>query len=42
MISATISLEDHLAAQRLHARQTAKLLIVILVVLLLIGRGCCN
>ncbi|MBB2803935.1 hypothetical protein XarbCFBP7604_03435 [Xanthomonas arboricola] len=39
MISATISLEDHLAAQRLHARQTAKLLIVILVVLLLIGAG---
>ncbi|WP_115528684.1 MULTISPECIES: YcxB family protein [Xanthomonas] len=39
MISATISLEDHLAAQRLHARQTGKLLIVILVVLLLIGAG---
>ncbi|MFC0155119.1 YcxB family protein [Xanthomonas dyei] len=39
MISVTISLEDHLAAQRLHARQTAKLLIVFLVVLLLIGAG---
>ncbi|APP85749.1 YcxB family protein [Xanthomonas hortorum pv. vitians] len=39
MISATISLEDHLAAQRLHARHTAKLLIVVLVVLLLIGAG---
>ncbi|MFO3703619.1 YcxB family protein [Xanthomonas codiaei] len=39
MISATISLEDHLAAQRLHARYTAKGLIVFLVVLLLIGAG---
>lgn len=39
MISATISLEDHLAAQRLHARHTAKRLIVVLVVLLLIGMG---
>ncbi|MCC4589344.1 YcxB family protein [Xanthomonas melonis] len=39
MITATISLEDHLAAQRLHARQYSNRLIVFLAVLLLIGAG---
>ncbi|MBO9737986.1 YcxB family protein [Xanthomonas axonopodis pv. begoniae] len=39
MISVTISLEDHLAAQRLHARHYAKRLLVFLAVLLLIGAG---
>lgn len=39
MISVTISLEDHLAAQRLHARHDAKRLLVFLAVLLLIGAG---
>ncbi|PKV14045.1 YcxB family protein [Xanthomonas prunicola] len=39
MITATISLEDHLAAQRLHARHSSNRLIVFLAVLLLIGAG---
>ncbi|KEZ95428.1 hypothetical protein A11M_0121175 [Xanthomonas vasicola pv. vasculorum NCPPB 895] len=37
MITATISLEDHLAAQWLHARNSSKRVIVFLAVLLLIG-----
>lgn len=37
MITATISLEDHLAAQRLHARQSSKRVMVFLAVLLLVG-----
>ncbi|UXA68203.1 YcxB family protein [Xanthomonas prunicola] len=39
MITAAISLEDHLAAQRLHARHSSNRLIVFLAVLLLIGAG---
>ncbi|WP_042816358.1 YcxB family protein [Xanthomonas citri] len=37
MITATISLEDHLAAQRLRARHWSKRVIVFLAVLLLVG-----
>ncbi|WP_372177064.1 YcxB family protein [Xanthomonas axonopodis pv. phyllanthi] len=39
MITATISLEDHLAAQRLHARHYSQRLVVFLALLLPIGAG---